>query len=108
MLDHSKLENQLIALERRTTRVGRDLVDHPPNGHDDVANAAAGALVLAAGAAAREVHVFSVGWGTDGRVALRTDAPRPRVWARTPGISGVDGVRYPTWETAHKAAGIVE
>ena len=30
----------------RTARGGKDSVDHPPNGHDDLANAACGALVL--------------------------------------------------------------
>ncbi|GAB5426958.1 MAG: hypothetical protein Devi2KO_04170 [Devosia indica] len=44
MVDVPKLENQLIALERRTSRGGRDLVDHPPGGHDDVANAVAGVI----------------------------------------------------------------
>ena len=44
LLDDKRLENQLISLERRVTRVGRDLVDHPPGAHDDLANAAAGAL----------------------------------------------------------------
>jgi len=34
-------------LERRTARGGRDSVDHPPNAHDDVANGAAGALLMA-------------------------------------------------------------
>jgi hypothetical protein len=50
LLDHGKLAAQLCSLERRTARGGRDTVDHPPgaNSHDDVANAAAGALVLAA------------------------------------------------------------
>jgi hypothetical protein len=49
LLDHGKLIAQLAALERRTTRAGRDLIDHPPGCHDDVANAVAGCLVLAAG-----------------------------------------------------------
>ena len=30
---------------RRTSRGGRDSVDHAPGGHDDVANAACGALI---------------------------------------------------------------
>lgn len=47
LLDHEVLINQLCALERRPMRGGRDSIDHPPGGHDDVANAAAGALVLA-------------------------------------------------------------
>jgi hypothetical protein len=38
---------QLIGLERRTARSGRDSIDHGPGAHDDVANAVAGALVLA-------------------------------------------------------------
>ncbi|MGE3993216.1 hypothetical protein [Pseudorhodoplanes sp.] len=42
LLDHSGLINQLISLERRTARGGRESIDHPPNGHDDVANAVAG------------------------------------------------------------------
>jgi hypothetical protein len=49
LLDHPRLVSQLCGLERRTARGGRDSIDHPPGGHDDVANAAAGALVLAAG-----------------------------------------------------------
>ena len=49
LLDHKRLLIQLTALERRTARSGKDSIDHPPGGHDDVANAAAGALVLAQG-----------------------------------------------------------
>lgn len=45
LLDHPRLAAQLASLERRTG-AGRDRVDHPPGGHDDLANAAAGALVL--------------------------------------------------------------
>ena len=45
LLDHPRLLAQLGALERRTSRGGHDIVDHPPRGHDDVSNAVAGALV---------------------------------------------------------------
>jgi hypothetical protein len=45
LLDHARLVAQLANLERRTSRIGRDTVDHPPGFHDDVVNAAAGALV---------------------------------------------------------------
>ena len=31
-----RLVAQLVALERRTTRAGRDSIDHAPNGHDDL------------------------------------------------------------------------
>ena len=42
-----RLASQLCGLERRTARSGRDSIDHAPGGHDDVANVAAGALLLA-------------------------------------------------------------
>ncbi len=45
LLDISRLTAQLCNLERRTARGGRDSIDHPPNAHDDLVNAAAGALV---------------------------------------------------------------
>ena len=47
LLDQRRLITQLIGLERRTARSGRDTIDHAPHGHDDVANAVAGALVCA-------------------------------------------------------------
>jgi hypothetical protein len=50
LVDHRKLVNQLTALERRTARGGRDSIDHPVGQHDDIANAVAGAIVMAAGA----------------------------------------------------------
>ncbi len=51
LLDNPRLVNQICALERTTSRAGRDSVSHPTGRahHDDVANAALGALVLAAG-----------------------------------------------------------
>ena len=50
LLDHRDLITELRQLERRTRSGGRDLVDHPPRGHDDRANAACGALYMAAAA----------------------------------------------------------
>lgn len=47
LLDHPRLIAQLCALERRTARGGRDSIDHPPGSHDDLANSALGALLLA-------------------------------------------------------------
>jgi len=47
LLDLPRLAAQLCNLERRTSRGGRDSIDHPPGGHDDIANAAAGALLNA-------------------------------------------------------------
>lgn len=47
LLDLPRLKNQMVGLERRVNRSGRETIDHGPGGHDDVANAAAGALWLA-------------------------------------------------------------
>ncbi len=47
LLDVPRLASQLCGLERRTARSGRDSIDHGPGAHDDVANVAAGALLLA-------------------------------------------------------------
>jgi hypothetical protein len=47
LLDNERLLNQLAGLTRRTTRGGRDSIDHAPGAHDDLANAACGALVMA-------------------------------------------------------------
>jgi hypothetical protein len=48
MLDIKRLVSQLAGLERRTRAGGKDLVTHYQGGHDDAANAAAGACVIAA------------------------------------------------------------
>jgi hypothetical protein len=45
LLDHPKLLQQLVGLERRVARSGKDSIDHAPGAHDDICNAAAGALV---------------------------------------------------------------
>lgn len=42
--DHAALIRELRLLERRTHRGGKDSVDHPKNGHDDLANSCAGVL----------------------------------------------------------------
>jgi hypothetical protein len=47
LLDIRRLISQLHGLERRTARGGKDSIDHGPGAHDDVANAVAGAIVLA-------------------------------------------------------------
>jgi hypothetical protein len=49
LLDNARLTSQLTGLERRTAWGGKDSIDHAPGNHDDVANAAAGALVAVAG-----------------------------------------------------------
>ena len=47
LLDDDRLVLQIAGLERRVGRSGRDLIDHAPKGHDDLANVVAGAAYLA-------------------------------------------------------------
>jgi hypothetical protein len=63
LLDVPRLAAQLVGLERRTARSGKDSIDHQPGAHDDVANVVAGVLVgLAAGGQGR-VAVRIGTWG---------------------------------------------
>jgi hypothetical protein len=45
--DHPQLIRELRLLERRTSRMGRDAITHPPGGHDDFANSLAGCARIA-------------------------------------------------------------
>lgn len=48
-----KLINQFVGLERRTSRSGKDTIDHGPGGHDDRANAVAGLIAADSGSTDR-------------------------------------------------------
>jgi len=64
LLEQPRLAAQLVGLERRTARGGRDSIDHAPKSHDDVANAVAGVLVgFGAGMRDSIGVVRSVPWG---------------------------------------------
>ena len=45
LLDYPRLFHRLVNLERKTSRSGKDSIDHPPRGTDDVVNAVCCALV---------------------------------------------------------------
>lgn len=48
LVDHARLRTQLIRLERRSgMRGGREIIDHAPGEHDDIAAAVSGAVHLA-------------------------------------------------------------
>jgi hypothetical protein len=47
LLDDEFLINQLSSLERRTRSSGKDMVDHPQGGHDDLSNVVAGVSTIA-------------------------------------------------------------
>ena len=44
--ENNRLVNQLVELERRTSRGGRDIIDHAPGGHDDIANVVGGIVSI--------------------------------------------------------------
>ena len=46
LLDNQRMVSQFVGLERRTSRAGKDSVDHAPGGHDDIANSVAGVLTV--------------------------------------------------------------
>ena len=85
LLDNDRLALQLTQLERRTARGGKDSIDHPRGGHDDVANSVAGSLVCAfksrgsTSAMMRNATVRragrTIGWGCKWR-ALPTRQPQ--------------------------------
>ena len=58
--NHKRLIAQLCGLERRTSRAGRDTIDHGPGAHDDIINSVAGCIVLAA-----QFRPYSLTWGRD-------------------------------------------
>lgn len=59
LLDHDRLVAQLCSLERRTSRAGRDSIDHAPGAHDDVANCIAGVAHLVLSEAARQPEIYA-------------------------------------------------
>jgi hypothetical protein len=60
LLDNQRLLTQLVSLERRTSRGGRDQIGHPPGQHDDLINAAGMALLLAKPRPAFEIPQLGV------------------------------------------------
>ena len=50
---------QFASLERRTSSLEKDRVDHGLGGHDDTANVAAGAMVLAGSEKPEEVPIIA-------------------------------------------------
>jgi hypothetical protein len=80
LLDNKKLVTQFASLERRTGPSGRDRVDHGIGGHDDLCNAAAGALVAA-------VSNPGINWAAadDVIAAIARMRGRPGFGAITPG-----------------------
>jgi hypothetical protein len=79
LIDNARLISQFAGLERRTFPTGRDRIDHGRAGRDDLCNACAGCLVLAARPAVNVVPMVgaliyspSTGW-SDAAAKPRTD-----------------------------------
>jgi hypothetical protein len=49
LLDNQRMVGQFVGLERRTSRAGKDSIDHGPSARADVANSVAGCVVLTGG-----------------------------------------------------------
>jgi hypothetical protein len=77
LLDDARLIAQLLSLERRTGSSGKDSITHPRGTHDDLANAAAGALVRAA---RTDVAMFEDLAEEGRRTAGTGPLPEPRTW----------------------------
>ena len=60
LLENARLVSQFAGLERKTSSMGRDKVDHGPGGFDDLCNAASGALVNAVNGSRNKV--ISLPW----------------------------------------------
>ena len=87
LLDHQRLISQLVGLERRTARSGKDSIDHFPGGHDDIANACAGALTAIA-VTQQRLRMFTLGPGNAGGVELDPRTGRPLIHRNALGSNG--------------------
>jgi hypothetical protein len=60
LLDSPRLVHQIVSLERRVARGGRESIDHPPGAgsHDDQANAVAGVIGLLQRVSAYDISKF--------------------------------------------------
>ena len=87
LLDNQRLVGQFCNLERRASPMGRDRIDHPTGAgaHDDLSNAAAGALVLAASASS---------YWAGGMAWVRGDQPLPPEFASLPYFARLGGLPW--------------
>jgi hypothetical protein len=76
LLDNKRLINQFAGLERRTSSMGKDRVDHGPSGADDACNSAAGAMVLAS-VGSGAVEISSAGAAEFARLTARRGSGFP-------------------------------
>lgn len=63
LLDVPHLVPQIVGLERRVARSGRESIDHAPNGHDDLANSVAGVATMLVNRPKAETKIGFCGMG---------------------------------------------
>jgi hypothetical protein len=95
---HDRLFNQLVSLERHVARGGHDVIDHPKDRHDDLANAAMGAAVMAASFGGYNLDLLrkATAWDSEDEVPdseVRNRQYRNDLAARIYALSG--GLYYP-------------
>lgn len=71
----NRLVNELLGLERRTARGGKDSIDHAPGGHDDRANVCAG-LVSTKAASSYDLELFINGSRASDKKTKHTHSSR--------------------------------
>jgi hypothetical protein len=106
LIEHPRLRHQLISLERSTRSGGKDKIDHPRYGRDDVVNSAAGACIAAnTYGAALPIHRLQAYADNSGSRGLDAYAdPRPAVASSTGWFSGPGA--HPTWDEGRQTHGI--
>ena len=72
-----RLIAQIVGLERRVSRAGRDSIDHAPGAHDDVANAVAGVVAVLTTA---KSYDSSLDWVSGPDVDARDAWQAARLW----------------------------
>src|SRR5262249_11797165 len=75
LLDNPRIIAQFVGLERRTSRGGRDIIDHSPGAHDDLVNSVAGALLMAKPRAVTEARIHAPPHISNHQGANATTAP---------------------------------
>ena len=105
LIEHPRMRHQLISLERSTRSGGKDKIDHPRYGRDDVVNAAAGACIEAnTYGAAMPVHRLQAYADDSGSRGLDAYADRRPAVASTGWFSGPGD--HPTWNEGRQTHGI--
>lgn len=94
LLDHPRFHAELLGLERRAGRSGKDHYDHAPNRHDDLVNSVAGVCVGLTGGGQDTLTVVRSNFypshriGADGDPVLQMerDAAQPKSYVRVRGL----------------------